>query len=65
MTDIGIHQISGIIVKYDDYPVTNHGPSFTSLRLAISTVDSEQPHVINLYLPAGTRLPNIQETPCT
>jgi hypothetical protein len=62
MTDIGMHQVSSIIVKYDDYPPTNHGPSFTNMKLTISTVDRNQPHVINLYLPAGTRLPNIQET---
>jgi hypothetical protein len=62
VTNISIHRVTNIIVKYDDYPPTNHGPSFTNMMLTISTIDSDQPHVINLYLPAGTRLPNIQET---
>ena len=64
MTDIGIHGISKIIVKYDDYHATAI-PAFVNLKLIISTVDSGQPSVINLYLPAGTRMPNIQETPCS
>jgi hypothetical protein len=64
MADIGIHQISDIVVKYDDYNATII-PGFTNLKLTIYTVDSDLPSVINLYLPAGTRLPNIQETPCT